>query len=165
MEKKEHQRFILEAIKLAKQGMELRAGGPFGAIVVKEGEILGQSFNKVFEKQDPTAHAEIEAIRDACRKQGVAFLEGATLYASCEPCPMCFGAIYYAKIKEVYFAASHADADRIAGFGVDELYADLVRPVEERQLTHHQCEREAGLDPFTEWQAANLKQEDYTDQL
>ncbi|PHN02197.1 nucleoside deaminase [Flavilitoribacter nigricans] len=165
MEKKNHKHFILAAIDLAKQGMQFRAGGPFGAIVVKEGKIIGQSFNRVFAKQDPTAHAEIEAIRDACSRQGVAHLEGATLYSSCEPCPMCFSAIYYAKIQEVYYAASHADADKIAGFGVNELYAELERPVEKRQLAHHQCEREQGLDPFIQWQEEHLSKEDYIDQL
>ncbi|MEL6926663.1 MAG: nucleoside deaminase [Bacteroidota bacterium] len=154
--------FLKQAIQLAFEAMELPKGGPFGAVVVYEGEIIGASSNNVFTSFDPTAHAEVQAIRDACGKHKIHFLKGCTLYSSCEPCPMCFSAIFYAKIDRVVYAASHKDADDIAGFGVDRLYAELERPVEQRKLNHVQLLRQEGLGAFERWANSMPDKEQFT---
>ncbi len=154
---KEDLEFIQQAIQLAKTGMQQGSGGPFGAVIVKDGKIIGQSYNKVYEAIDPTAHAEIAAIRDACQNIESRNLSGSTLYSSCEPCPMCFSAIYFAGIERVVYAASHKDAGEIAGFGMDKLYYELNQPLNNRTIPHQQQERESGLDVFHEWNVLRLR--------
>ena len=101
-----HENFMNEAVKAALQGMENNEGGPFGCIVVKDGEIIGRGNNKVTSTNDPTAHAEVTAIRDACKNIGSFQLDGCIIYTSCEPCPMCLGAIYWARPDKVYFGSN-----------------------------------------------------------
>ena len=133
--------YLREAIRLSSEKMQSGEGGPFGAVVVKNGEIVGRGWNRVTSANDPTAHAEIEAIRDACRKLKSFSLEGCTIYASCEPCPMCLAAIYWARLDALHFAATRNDAAD-AGFDDALLYAEIGRPLMERQLesAQHLCQ-------------------------
>lgn len=139
------------AFDAARKEMNAGNGGPFGAVVVKDDEVIGQSGNRVYAENDPTAHGEIMAIRDACQTLGSRKLEGCTLYSTCEPCPMCFSAIYFSGIQKVYFAAYHSDAGRIAGFGMEALYTELTKPIEARELTHIQLARTEGIELLEEW--------------
>lgn len=143
--------FLRRAIELAIEGMSKGRGGPFGALITKEGQIIAQSSNQVYQNLDPTAHAEIEAIRAACRQLGTRKLEDCTIYSSCEPCPMCYSALRFAGIDRIVYAASHADAGRIAGFGMEELYAELSKSISERLVPSEQLLREEGWKPFEEW--------------
>ncbi len=146
------EKYLRKAIELALEGIEKRVGGPFGAVVVKDGKIIGQSSNTIFRDHDPTAHAEVQAIRDACKNEQVHALDGCILYSSCEPCPMCYGAVHYAKIEKVIYASKHATADKISGFGVDKIYNQLSQPVEKRSPNHIQLLAEEGKTVFHEWE-------------
>ncbi len=126
--------FMAEAVRLSEHGMCLGDGGPFGAVIVREGKIIGKGWNRVLTANDPTAHAEITAIRDACRATSSYQLEDCSIYVNCEPCPMCLAAIYWARIERVIFAASREDAERI-GFIDAELYREICLPDEQRSLT------------------------------
>lgn len=129
--------FLTHAIALARQHMQAGAGGPFGAVIVREGRVLAEGWNQVTSGNDPTAHAEVVAIRRACAAQGVFDLAGATIYASCEPCPMCLGAIYWARLDRLVFAGTKQDAAAI-GFDDHFIYQELERPVPQRRLvTRH----------------------------
>jgi tRNA(Arg) A34 adenosine deaminase TadA len=110
-----HEKYMLQAIALARQGVSLGHGGPFGAVVVLNDTIIGRAWNQVIYRNDPTAHAEIIAIREACQTQGHFHISGATLYSTCEPCPMCMGATYWAHINTLYYGASRNEA-ALAGF-------------------------------------------------
>lgn len=114
-----------KAIALSEKGMKENHGGPFGAIIVKDNEIIGQGYNSVVSQNDPTAHAEIEAIRSACKKISSFSLKGSTIYTSCEPCPMCLAAIYWARIDTIYYGANRADAATIA-FDDEWIYSELA---------------------------------------
>lgn len=142
--------FIREAIRLAREGMNSGQGGPFGAVVVKDGAIIGSGPNRVTSTNDPTAHAEVVAIREACHNLGTFQLEGCTLYASCEPCPMCLGAIYWARPSRVVYAARHADAAE-AGFDDSFIYQELARPYAQRRIPMHQMLAEEARTVFAEW--------------
>jgi len=142
--------FMQEAIRLSLEMMRAGKGGPFGAIVVRGGEIIGRGWNQVTLVNDPTAHAEIVAIREACRKTGAFLLEGAELYASCEPCPMCLSAAYWARMSRVYYAASRRDAAD-AGFLDDMLYEELAREASQRRIPCIGLGREQALEAFREW--------------
>lgn len=146
-----HEKFMTEAIGLAATMMEKGEGGPFGALIVRAGEVIGRGWNRVTSANDPTAHAEIEAIRAACRHLGDFRLDGCTLYVNCEPCPMCLAAAYWAGIEAVYFAADRRDAARI-GFADQHVYEELARPLEARALPMHQLMREAALPGFARWE-------------
>ncbi len=126
-------RFLRRAIALGRAHMEAGEGGPFGAVVVCAGQVVGEGWNRVTSAHDPTAHAEIVAIRAACRRLGRFALEGCAIYASCEPCPMCLGAIYWARIERLVYGASRADAAR-AGFDDAFIYDEIPRPPEARRL-------------------------------
>lgn len=147
-EQDEH--FIRMAIDLARRGMNNNQGGPFGAIVVKDGAVIGQGYNQVTSRNDPTAHAEVVAIREACRHLVHFQLTGCVLYTSCEPCPMCLGAIYWARPERVVFAAGRTDAAE-AGFDDDHIYRELSLPLAERTLPIEQILEEEGKTVFREW--------------
>jgi tRNA(Arg) A34 adenosine deaminase TadA len=125
-------------------------GGPFGAVIVKDGQIVGKGANRVTSLMDPTAHAEITAIRDACSRLGTFDLTGAVLYSTCEPCPMCFSAIYWAGISEVFFVSTRHDAAAI-GFRDNHIYQELSVPLTERTIPFHHVESPLGVDLFNEW--------------
>jgi tRNA(Arg) A34 adenosine deaminase TadA len=144
--------FILEAIRLSLDKMREGKGGPFGAVVVKDGQILSRGWNEVTSANDPTAHAEIRAIREACRKLGTFRLDDCELYASCEPCPMCLGAIYWARLGRLFFAATRQDA-AAAGFDDELLYREIPLPFDQRQLPTRQILREQALPAFAQWRA------------
>ena len=141
-----------EAIRLAIEGVNANRGGPFGAVVVKEGQIVGRGQNQVTSTNDPTAHAEVVAIRDACRQLGVFHLTGCEIYASCEPCPMCLAAIYWAQIDRLYYGATAADAHAI-GFSDDEIRQQLALPPGARRLPAIPLMRTEALAAFQAWQA------------
>lgn len=144
--------FLRQTFQLAREGMTTNQGGPFGSLVVRDGEIVGRGCNQVTSTNDPTAHAEVVAIRDACRNLGTFQLEGCTLYASCEPCPMCLGAIYWARPSRIVYGAFHSDA---AGAGFDDqfIYEELDKPREERKIPMQQRLREEANAVFQEWEA------------
>lgn len=128
----EHEPFLSRAIELAETNIPT-GGGPFGAVIVKDGKIIAEGWNSVTAKNDPTAHAEVEAIRKATSQLQSWQLEGCTLYSSCEPCPMCLGAIYWAGIEAVYFASTRYDAEK-AGFSDALIYREIDTPFQNRQL-------------------------------
>ena len=125
--------YLRHALGLATDHMRAGHGGPFGAVIVREGRILGEGWNQVTTTADPTAHAEVVAIRAACRAIGDFRLTGSALYASCEPCPMCLAAAWWARVDRIVFAGSRTDAAAI-GFDDAEIYAEISRPVAERHL-------------------------------
>jgi tRNA(Arg) A34 adenosine deaminase TadA len=130
--------------------MEELAGGPFGAIIVKDGEVVGRGNNQVTRHHDPTAHAEVEAIRDACRNLGSHQLEGCTIYSSCEPCPMCLGAIYWARPDALYYGASKKHASD-AGFDDAFIYIELEKDSSERKLKTQQIMKKKAKAVLMEW--------------
>ena len=150
----EHDAFLAQAIQLAQEGMHNNEGGPFGAIVVKDGQVVGRGNNRVTSTKDPTAHAEVLAIRDACARLNTFQLTDCVLYTSCEPCPMCLGAIYWARPKAVYFACTKDDA-AAAGFDDSFIYEELDKSHTERKIPMFQRQREAALRVFTAWQSKN----------
>jgi len=139
-----------EAIELGRQGMLSNAGGPFGCVVVKDNAIIGRGWNRVTSDNDPTAHAEVTAIRDACKNLQDFQLEGCEIYTSCEPCPMCMGAIYWARPARVYFAASRNDA-AAAGFDDSMIYEELTVPVPDRKIVMKCIIPEKAALLFEEW--------------
>src|SRR6185295_4300380 len=142
--------FMREAIALAAEGMRSGQGGPFGCVIVKGGAVVGRGTNRVTSSLDPTAHAEVVAIRDACRALGTFELAGCELYTSCEPCPMCLAAAYWARIPRMFYANTRQDAAAI-GFDDEMLYEELPRPIEERRLAMKPLLREEALALFEEW--------------
>ena len=148
--------FLRTAIWLAREKMREGAGGPFGAVIVKDGEIIARGWNQVTSINDPTAHAEIVAIRAACHRLGSFRLEGCDLYSSCEPCPMCLAALYWARIGRLFYAASRLDA-REAGFDDDLLYREICLPPDQRVLPASQALREEALLALDEWKAESDK--------
>lgn len=143
--------FLSEAIRLSIEAVRNGIGGPFGAVIVKENEIIGRGCNQVTSTKDPTAHAEIVAIREACRCLGRFHLKGCELYSSCEPCPMCLAAIYWAKIAKVFFVLTGRQAADI-GFADDHISRELSLPISHRQLPMMQIARPDALNAFKEWQ-------------
>jgi len=144
--------FMRAAIDLSRAKMRANCGGPFGAVVVRGGRIIARGWNKVTSTNDPTAHAEVTAIRAACKKLKTFHLNDCELYTSCEPCPMCLAAIYWARFKTVYYANTRHDAARIQ-FDDARIYREIARPVSRRKLAMHQVLREEALAVFEEWQA------------
>jgi len=145
-----HEEFMSEAVKAALKGMGNNEGGPFGCIVVKDGKIVGLGNNKVTSTNDPTAHAEVTAIRDACKNLGSFQLHGCIVYTSCEPCPMCLGAIYWARPDKVYYGSNQEDAANI-GFDDAFIYKEIPLPLEERSIPFEQIGRDIALEPFNKW--------------
>jgi len=141
---------MLEAIDLAKHGMNSDEGGPFGSVIVKDNKVVGRGYNKVTSINDPTAHAEVTAIREACLLFNTFQLENCEIYTSCEPCPMCLGAIYWAKISKIYFACTRADAGAI-GFSDQFIYQEIPKGLHERSISIEQALREEAMQVFNEW--------------
>ncbi len=147
----QHTELMQEAINLAINGMQNNEGGPFGCIVVKDGKIIGKGNNKVTSTNDPTAHAEIIAIRNACKNLDSFQLNGCTIYTSCEPCPMCLGAIYWARPDKVYFASNKTDAAKI-GFDDAFIYKEIDLDYAERSIEFEQKNRAEALEAFKLWE-------------
>ena len=143
-------KFMRRAFELAQNGIDANNGGPFGAVVVRDGVIVGEGCNRVTSTNDPTAHAEVVAIREACKNLNSFQLDDCTIYTSCEPCPMCLGAIYWARPALMYFACSREDAAN-AGFDDDFIYEEIALPVEERRIKTVNFMREEGLQIFENW--------------
>jgi tRNA(Arg) A34 adenosine deaminase TadA len=142
--------FLQEALDLAVENVESGLGGPFAALVVEDGTVLATGTNRVTTVQDPTAHAEITAIRAACKERGHFALDGCTLYSTCEPCPMCLGAIYWARLDRVVYAASRTDAAE-AGFDDDHIYQEIDKPPADRVLPMEQQLADEAHRPFDAW--------------
>lgn len=143
--------FMRRAIALAQKGIDAGAGGPFGAVVVNQnGEVVGEGFNQVTSTNDPTAHAEVVAIRRACETLGNFQLDGCILYTSCEPCPMCLGAIYWARPAKVFYAATRADAAQV-GFDDALIYEEITKEFEHRKMNFINLMRDEGLTVFENW--------------
>ncbi|TVR38848.1 MAG: nucleoside deaminase [Bacteroidia bacterium] len=147
---KEHHEYIRQAVDMAAENVGTGLGGPFGALIVKDGKIIGRGVNRVTSIKDPTAHAEVMAIRDACRQIDDYRLEGAVIYTSCEPCPMCLSAIYWARLDGIYFAAYHSDAAK-AGFDDSFIYNEIPLPFEKRAIPIRQIMHEDPFKPFSTW--------------
>lgn len=148
--------FMQRAIDLAAESVK-KGGGPFGAVVVKDGKVIAESANSVTPDNDPTAHAEVNAIRLACKKLGTFMLDGCEIYASCEPCPMCLGAIYWAHIKTIYYAGTRSDAAK-AGFDDDFIYREINIDPEKRSVPAFNFMPNEGAAVFKLW----LDKEDRT---
>lgn len=144
--------FMARAVQLSIDNVRSGRGGPFGAVVVRDGKIIAEGVNQVTSANDPTAHAEVLAIRQACANLGVFHLENCELYTSCEPCPMCLGAIYWAHLSRIYFANTAADAAEI-GFDDSTLYSELKRSHSQRRIPTLQIMREEALAGFRAWAA------------
>lgn len=143
--------FMERAIQLSLENVRSGRGGPFGCVIAKDGDLIAEGVNEVTASNDPTAHAEILAIRRASQKLGCFELAGCELYSSCEPCPMCLSAIYWARIERIYFANLTADAARI-GFDDSAIYAELKRSPAQRRIQMIQMMREEALAAFREWE-------------
>lgn len=146
------EKFLREAIALAQTGMERGDGGPFGCVIVKDGQVMGSGNNRVTSTNDPTAHAEVVAIRDACAKLGSFQLDGCTLYTSCEPCPMCLGAIYWARPDRIVYAATRMDAAD-AGFDDQLIYDELPLAPDQRKFRMEQLLSGEAKQVFVKWKA------------
>jgi len=143
--------FMARAIQLSLENVLSGSGGPFGAVIVKNGNVVAEATNRVTATNDPTAHAEVLAIRQACQKLGLFELKGCDLYTSCEPCPMCLGAIYWARIDKVYFGSLAADAAK-AGFDDSAIYAEIAQSRAAREIPMIQMMREEALAAFRAWE-------------
>jgi len=144
--------FMARAIQLSIDSAHSGQGGPFGAVIVKDGKIIAEGVNRVTSTNDPTAHAEVLAIRQACEKLGAFELKDCELYTSCEPCPMCLAAIYWARLSRIYFANTAADAAKI-GFDDSFLYGELNQPHSQRRIPTLQMMRDEALAGFRAWAA------------
>jgi tRNA(Arg) A34 adenosine deaminase TadA len=145
------------AVSASAEGVAKRDGGPFGAVVVRQGHIIARAWNRVICDQDPTAHAEINAIREACQALGRFHLEDCELYTSCEPCPMCLGAVYWAKLGAVFFAASRGDAADV-GFGDAWIYEEMALPPEARGVRFVKADSSQAVAVMRGWQADTGRQ-------
>jgi len=143
--------FMARAIQLSTENVTSGRGGPFGAVVVKDGAIVAEGVNRVTATNDPTAHAEVLAIRGACKNLGHFGLAGCEIYTSCEPCPMCLGAIYWAHLSCVYFAGAAADASKV-GFDDSLIYRELAHPPLQRKIPMIQMMRDSALAAFRAWE-------------
>ena len=150
MEGENELQYIRRAIELGREGMVKGVGGPFGAVIVLDGEVIAEAYNEVIAGHDPTAHAEVQAIRKACVKKRTFHLPGATIYSSCEPCPMCMGAIYWAHIDRVVYSSAMEDADKVEFY--DLYIADQLKlPRQERAIQFDQLLKEEGAALFRMW--------------
>ena len=154
----DNSKFMQEAIRLSIANVEEGKGGPFGAVVVKNGKIIARGINQVTTNNDPTAHAEVVAIREACKVLNTFQLDGCEIYTSCEPCPMCLGAIYWARPDKLFYANSKEDAANIK-FDDQFIYEEIAKPVEERKLFTRQILRDEALEAFDKWTKSTNKTE------
>ncbi|MGX5688108.1 nucleoside deaminase [Arcticibacter tournemirensis] len=152
----EHEKYMSLAIALSESNIQEGSGGPFGAVIVKDGEIIAQSANTVLSTNDPTGHAEVSAIRLAAKALNSFDLSGCVIYTSCEPCPMCLGAIYWARISKIYYGNTRTDAEEI-GFDDKFIYNELSLPAEKRQLPSEQILHSESLSVFRKWQLSEDK--------
>ncbi len=143
--------FMKRAIQLSEKGINDDSGGPFGAVIVKDDKIIAEGFNKVTSENDPTSHAEVVAIREACKKLNSFQLEDCIIYTSCEPCPMCLGAIYWARPKKVFFACTKEDAAKI-DFDDQFIYNELTKEMDTRQIEFEMLLRNDALKVFKKWE-------------
>ena len=150
--------YMQEAIKLSIEKMQAGFGGPFGAVIVRDGKIIARGFNNVTSSNDPTAHAEVDAIRKACQALGTFQLDDCELYTSCEPCPMCLGAIYWARPKVVYYGNTKAQAAQI-GFDDQFIYDEIEKPLAERSIPMIQFMAEEAREGFKKWEEKSDKTE------
>jgi guanine deaminase len=146
-----HNAFMKRAIELSLENVRSGRGGPFGCVIARDGDVIAEAVNEVTASNDPTAHAEILAIRRASQKLGCFELTGCALYTSCEPCPMCLSAIYWARIEKIYFANLSADAAKI-GFDDSAIYAEMKLPAGERKIPMIQMLRQDALAAFQAWE-------------
>ncbi len=144
------EKYMRRAIELSKESVK-NGGGPFGAVIVKDGQIIAEASNSVTQDHDPTAHAEVNAIRQAAQKLNTFDLSGAEIYTSCEPCPMCLGAIYWARLDKIYFANTKDDAKAI-GFDDSFIYEEIEKPYEQRTIPTVQILRNEALEAFKMWE-------------
>lgn len=156
MQNWEHEKFMRMAIRVSEGNVTHALGGPFGAVIVKDGKLLAKSANKVTTILDPTAHAEVSAIRIACKKLKTYDLSGCVIYTSCEPCPMCLGAIYWAHIDKIYYANTKKDAQLI-GFDDQFIYDEIALPMNSRKLQIEQILREEAQVAFRLWDQSDMK--------
>ncbi|TKB98821.1 nucleoside deaminase [Pedobacter cryophilus] len=152
----QHLNFMREAIALSEDNVKNGLGGPFGAVIVKDGKIIAKSANRVTTTNDPTAHAEVATIRLACQALQTFTLEGCVIYTSCEPCPMCLGAIYWARLDKMYYANTKSDAAAI-GFDDQFIYEEIDLKLEERKLKSEQILKEEAILVFEQWKASTQK--------
>lgn len=145
-----HEQFMQRAIELAQRGVDTNAGGPFGCVVVKDGKIIGEGSNEVTSTNDPTAHAEVVAIRNACNTLGTFQLDGCHIYTSCEPCPMCLGAIYWARPARIFYAATREDA-AAAGFDDQFIYEEMEKQIDDRTMKLENLSRAEAVKLFKNW--------------
>lgn len=150
--------FMQEAIQLSIDNVTLGKGGPFGAVVVKDGKIIARGANSVTSNNDPTAHAEVMAIREACKTLNTFQLTGCEIYTSCEPCPMCLGAIYWARPDKLFYANTKQDAAAIE-FDDNFIYEEIAKPIHERKLFTQQLMRNEALEAFNKWKESTIKME------
>jgi tRNA(Arg) A34 adenosine deaminase TadA len=153
----EYKDYMAKAIELATKNVE-RGGGPFGAIIVKNGDIIAESANSVTNDNDPTAHAEVNAIRQACKKLSTYDLSGCQIFSSCEPCPMCLGAIYWARLDKLHFAANKKDAAD-SGFDDAFIYKEIELNYKDRKLETDQFMRQEAKQSFKKWDEFEAKSE------
>lgn len=144
------------AIELSLRNMQTGVGGPFGAVVVKDNQIIGEGWNQVTSTNDPTAHAEVTAIRDACKKLNTFDLSGCEIYTSCEPCPMCLSSIYWARLKKIYFANTKDDAAKIQ-FDDDFIYNEIALDPSKRSIPREPMLRDEALKVFEIWDSKTDK--------
>lgn len=156
IDQQKKKKFMREAIRLSMENVQSGNGGPFGTVIVKNGKIIATGVNEVTKSNDPTAHAEMIAIRNACEKLNSFQLDGCDIYCSCEPCPMCLGAIYWARPKSIYFANSKKDAAEI-NFDDNFIYQEIKLPIHERKLTITQLLRDEAQSVFLQWQESENK--------
>lgn len=149
-------KFMQRAIDLARSNISNLKGGPFGAVIVKNNQIIGEGCNMVIENNDPTAHAEIVAIREACKNLSSFQLDGCEIYTSCEPCPMCLGAIYWARPQKIFYAATRQHA-KLANFDDSLIYKEVSLPLNQRIIPSIQLMQKESKAVFDEWNAQNLK--------
>ncbi len=147
--------YMKQAIALSQKNIQ-SGGGPFGAVIVKDGKIIGEGWNKVTANNDPTAHAEVEAIREACKNLSDFDLTGAEIYTSCEPCPMCLSAIYWARLSKIYYANTKKDAASIQ-FDDDFIYTEIPKPMSERKISMTQLMRDEAFEVFKQWETSEVK--------
>lgn len=147
----DHAAFMRRAIDLSYEKMGAGLGGPFGAVIVRDGSVVAEGWNRVWSAVDPTAHAEVVAIRRACRALGTYHLSDCVIYTSCEPCPMCLGAIYWARLEAIYYANTHSDAAAI-GFDDSFVYDELALPVSQRRIPAQCLLRDEAVAVFQAWQ-------------